>query len=220
MKSSGWNRWILGIVASLSQVMGPRDVRAEAIDPDVARIETAGHSLKWNWTPPGKSDRYGHAETLVHAPLSAVRAQVLDFARYRDFMPSRFKTSRVVGHGPDGSVDLYTQFLVLHGLVTFWSVTHFNPPRPIEPNTEIVEGKMVPGKGNIEDLDVIWTLRSLDDQWTVLKADMLIKPGLPAPQWAIDEELRDSAMFGVDAVHDKAQGNRSIEPWAGSNSRQ
>ncbi len=40
---------------------------------------------------------------------------------------------------------------------------------------------------------------------------MLIKPGLPAPQWALDEELRDSAMFGVDAVHDKAQGTSGID---------
>jgi hypothetical protein len=213
MRFTGWNVWAAAAVVVLAGT-GSRPARADAIDPDVARIEAAGHSLKWNWTPPGRSDRYGHAETLVHAPLPAVRTQVLDYARYREFMPSRFKTSRVVGHGPDGSADLYSQILVLHGLVTLWSVTHFKPPQEVSPGTEVIEGRMLPGKGNIDDLHVIWTLRALEDGWTVLKADMLIKPGLPAPQWALDEELRDSAMFGVDAVHDKAQGTSGIDPWA------
>src|SRR5579859_6844995 len=78
-------------------------------DVEAARIAAAGHSLKWNWTPPGRSDRYGHAETLVHAPLAAVRQQVVDYGRYREFVPSKFKTSRVVGHGVDGSTDVYIQ---------------------------------------------------------------------------------------------------------------
>ncbi len=157
--------WAAAAVVVLAGT-GSRPARADAIDPDVARIEAAGHSLKWNWTPPGRSDRYGHAETLVHAPLPAVRTQVLDYARYREFMPSRFKTSRVVGHGPDGSADLYSQILVLHGLVTLWSVTHFKPPQEVSPGTEVIEGRMLPGKGNIDDLHVIWTLRALEDGWT------------------------------------------------------
>jgi hypothetical protein len=215
MKWTGWSRWTAVGVTVIAGTVGSSTAKADAVDPDAARIEAAGHSLKWNWTPPGHSERYGHAETLIHAPLPAVRTQVLDYARYHEFMPTRFKTSRVVGHGADGSADLYSQILVLHGLVTLWSVTHFKPPQAVSPGTEIVEGRMVPGKGNIDDLHVVWTMRAIDEQWTVLKADMLIKPGLPAPQWALDEELRDSAMFGVDSVHDKAQGRGGIDPWNG-----
>jgi hypothetical protein len=59
-----------------------------ASDQDAVRIAAAGHSLKWNWTPPGRSDRYGHGETLVHAPLSVVRARVVDYGHYKDFMPT------------------------------------------------------------------------------------------------------------------------------------
>jgi len=189
--------------------------RAGARDPDAARIASAGHSLEWNWTPPGHSDRYGHAETLIHAPLAAVRAHVLDFRHYRDILPDKFKTSRVVGHGADGSADVYLQIAVLHGVLTLWDVTRFGPPRQPSPGVEVVEGRMVPGKGNIEGMDVVWTLRSLDDQWTVLKFDLLLKPGLPAPQSAVDEELRDSARYAVDAIHDRAQGRPGIEPWPG-----
>jgi hypothetical protein len=187
---------------------------SHAGDPDAARIKAAGHSLKWNWTPPGHSDRYGHAETLIHAPLAKVRAQVQDYAKYKDCVPSKFKTSRVVGKEGD-STDVYIQIAVMHGMVTLWNVTRFAPPKAVSPGVEVIEGKMVPGKGNVKDLDAIWTMRSLDPEWTVLKFDLLLKPDMPAPQSAIDEELRDSAMYAVDAMHDRAQGSKDIAPYSG-----
>jgi hypothetical protein len=116
----------------------------------------------------------------------------------------------VVGHGADGSTDVYIQIAVMHGLVTLWDVTRFAPPRAEAPGLEVVQGRMVHGKGNVDDLDAVWTLRSIDPDWTLLKFDLLLKPGLPAPQSAIDEELRDSAMYAVDAVHDRAQGSIGI----------
>jgi hypothetical protein len=189
--------------------------RADGQDTDASRIEAAGHSLKWNWTPPGRSERYGHAETLIHAPIAAVRAHVVDFAHYKDIMPGKFKTSRIVGHAGEGSADVYIQIAIMHDMVTLWNVTRFAPPKKVAADVEVVEGRMLPGKGNVDDLNVVWTLRALDDQWTVLKFDLLLKPGLPAPQWAIDEELRDSAMSAVDSVHDRAQGSRGIAPWNG-----
>jgi hypothetical protein len=206
---SMWFFLALGAISSLPSI-------AEGENADAARIAAAGHSLKWNWTPPGRSDRYGHAETLIHAPPQTVRTRVLDFAHYRDIVPEKFKTSRVVGHGPDGSADVYIQVAVLHGMLTLWDVTHFMPPQTVEPGVDVIEGRMVPGKGNVDDLDVVWTLRALDDQWTLLKFDLLLKPGWPAPQSAIDEELRDYAMAAVDAIHDRAQGSQGIVPWRGS----
>ncbi|HXX68381.1 MAG TPA: hypothetical protein VEK07_14425 [Polyangiaceae bacterium] len=186
---------------------------AGTVDPDASRIAAAGHSLKWNWTPPGRTDRYGHAETLIHAPIGIVRSNVVDFSHYRDIFPERFKSSRVVGHQADRSTDVYIQIAVLHGVVLLWDVARFAPPRELSPGTEVIEGRMVPGKGNVQDMDVVWTLRALDDQWTVLKFDLLLKPGLPAPQWAIDEELRDSARIAVDSMHDRAQGTCGIAHW-------
>jgi hypothetical protein len=184
-------------------------------DPDALRIASAGHSLKWNWTPPGRAERYGHAETLIHAPISSVRTRVLDYAHYKDILPSRFKMSRVVGHVPDGSADVYIQIAVMHDMVLLWDVTRFSPVRRAAPGLEMLEGKMVPGKGNVEDVNVVWTMHSLDPGWTVLKLDLLLKPGLPAPQSAIDEELRDSARYAVDMIHDRAQGTSNVGPWPG-----
>jgi hypothetical protein len=182
-------------------------------DPDALRIASAGHSLKWSWTPPGRAGRYGHAETLVHAPIASVRARVLDYAHYRDILPSRFKTSRVVGHVPDGSADVYIQIAVMRDMVLLWDVTRFAPIQRTAPGLETLEGKMLPGKGNVEDVNVIWTMHALESDWTVLKLDLLLKPGLPAPQSAIDEELRDSARSAVDMIHDRAQGTSTVGPW-------
>jgi hypothetical protein len=213
-----WARFVRSIAfpAVLAMVtVSPVRANADGRDPDAVRIAAAGHSLKWNWTPPGRADRYGHAETLVHAPLSAVRQHVLDFGRYREFVPNRFRTSRVVGHQPDGSVDVYLQVAVLHGMVTLWDVARFAPPRSSGTGSEIVEGHMVPGKGNVDDMVAVWTIRAIGDEWTLLKFDLLLKPGMPAPQSAVDEELRDSALYAVDAVHDRAQGSSGIAPWGG-----
>lgn len=192
---------------------GGRAAHADDLDADALRIESAHHSLKWNWTPPGHADRYGHAETLIHAPIETVRRHVLDFGHYRDFLPSRFQVSRVVGHGTDHSTDVYIQISVMNGVLALWNVSRFTPPTETAPGVEVVSGRMIPGRGNVKDMDAFWTLRALDDQWTVLKFDLLLKPGIPAPQFVIDEELRDSAMFAVDSIHDRAQGSREIVAW-------
>lgn len=216
-----WTVWTKGRRSTLigAVLLGlatlPSVATAGALDPDASRIAAAGHSLKWNWTPPGRTERYGHAETLIHAPIGAVRAHVVDFSHYRDIFPERFKSSRVVGHEPDRSTDVYIQIAVLHGVVLLWDVARFSPPRELSPGTEVIEGRMIPGKGNVDDMDVVWTLRAVDDQWTVLKFDLLLKPGIPAPQWAIDEELRDSARIAVDSMHDRAQGTCGIARWPG-----
>jgi hypothetical protein len=186
-----------------------------APDPDAARLSAAGHSLKWNWVPPGRADRYGHAETLIHAPVATVRQRVLDFAHYRDIVPNRFKTSRIVAHVPDGSADVYMQIAVLKDMILLWDVTRFAPARATAPGFEVVEGRMLPGKGNVQDCAIVWTMHALDANWTVLQLDLLLKPGLPAPQSAVDEELRDSAMNAVDMIHDRSQGSVTVGPWPG-----
>jgi hypothetical protein len=196
---------------------GPAVARADvSSDPDASRIAAAGHSLEWNWTPPGHPERYGHAETLIHAPLASVRGHVLDFPHYKNILPEKFQVSRVVGHGADRSTDVYIQIAILHGVVTLWDVARFTPVEELSPGVERVEGRMVHGKGNVEDMHVMWTMRALNDEWTVLKLDMLLKPGLPAPQSAIDEELRDSARYAVDSIHDRAQGTKNFAAWPGS----
>ncbi len=197
---------VLGSLALASQV------KADVRDADATRIAAAGHSLDWNWTPPGHTERFGHGETLIHAPLADVRKTVLDFGKYKDLGPD-IKTSRVVGREPDGSTDVYLRIGVLNDLVSFWNITRFAPLRQ-EPGEEIIEGHMVPGKGNIDDSVVKWTLHSAGDDWTVLKFDALLRPGLPAPQSLIDNTLRESAVHTVESVRDRLQGAAGVQTYA------
>jgi hypothetical protein len=190
-------------------------VEASAPDAEAARIASAGHSLAWNWTPPGRSDRFGHGETLIHAPVAAVRRVVLDFSHYNTLPPYAVKTSRVVGHGPDGSVDVYLQINVMNDMITLWDVTRFAPLQRGAGGNESVTGNMVPGKGNIDDASSVWTLHPVGSDWTVLKFDILLRPGLPAPQDKVDEELRKAAENVVESVRDRAQGSKGLQPYPG-----
>jgi Polyketide cyclase / dehydrase and lipid transport len=199
---------------ALGALIAAAPAQASTPDPDATRISTAGHSLKWNWTPPGRAQRFGHAETLIHAPLAEVRRLVLDFGRYKEMAPS-ITTSRVVGHAPDGSTDVYLRMGVLNNTLTFWNVTRFAPLRVAPDGNELVEGQMVHGKGNVDDSAAVWTLRPVGAGWTVLKFDVLLNPGVPAPQSLIDEQLRDSAMDVVNSIHDRVQGSKDILPYAG-----
>jgi hypothetical protein len=206
-------RWTASLLALGALSLSPPAKADAPPDPDASRIAAAGHPLKWNWTPPGRSARYGHAETLIHAPLATVRRLVLDFGHYKELADS-ITQSRVVGHGPDGSTDVYIQMGVMNNTIKFWNVTRFAPLRSV-PEGEVVEGQMVHGKGNIDDSSTVWTMRAAGSEWTVLKFDVLLSPGLPAPQSLIDEQLRDSAMDAVNSIHDRAQGSKDILPYAG-----
>jgi|HubBroStandDraft_1064217.scaffolds.fasta_scaffold10182_2 hypothetical protein len=214
---SGMKRRVYGSTAATFLVAAglallPAAAVADTRDPEAARIVAAKRSLEWNWTPPGRAERYGHAETLIHAPLEVVRARVLDFSHYTD-ISAHFKMSRIIAYGADHTTDVFIRIGVLHDLVTLWDVTRFTPIRAIAPGVEVLEGRMLPGRGNVQDMNAVWTLRAIDDEWTVLKFDLFLKPGLPAPQFIVDETLRDAARDAVDLIHYRVQGTRKIDSW-------
>src|SRR5262245_13347645 len=93
---------------------------ASAADAEATKIAAASKTPMWNWTPPGKSDRYGHSETLIKAKASAVKAAVQDFSKYKEFNSSRFKQSKVL-KSAEGHTDVYLQVSALKGMVTLWN---------------------------------------------------------------------------------------------------
>jgi hypothetical protein len=179
-------------------------------DGDVERIAAAGHTLKWNWTPPGKDHRYGHAEVLVHAPIAAVRTIVQDYGHYKDLAGDKIKTTRVIAKDA-GNTDVYTQIPIMNGLLTVWYVVRYSPIKVVTPGTEVIEGQMV--KGSLRAMNGVWTMRAVNDSWTLVKLDLLALPNVMVPDAWIDEGLRDSAGQAIDAVHDRAQGDSHWVPW-------
>ncbi len=191
--------------AKAEDAINPMPAAATTPDPDVAKLLEARHSIKWNYVPAGKSDRYGHAEVLIHAPLSKVRSQVMNYNQYKEFDPRRFNKSHIVAKEA-GNTDVYMELPLVGGMITLSQTLRFTPLQKPAPGVEAVEGKFVTGK-NIRDSNVVMTMKAITPQVTLLKCDLLVAPTIPAPQWAVDEELRDAAMKAVDALHDRAQGS-------------
>jgi hypothetical protein len=161
------------------------------------RLKKDPGPLKSNWVPPGRSDRYGHAEGIVAAPIDQVRAKLADFGHYKDLAGPKFKSVKVVDKQGD-LTDVYFQLPIMKGLVTIWYVTRFAPPRAAQ-GSDVVEGTYV--KGNIKGMHIAFTVRpGADDKSSVMVCDLVLQPNVPAPQSALDEELRDACGDAINAT--------------------
>jgi len=176
---------------------------AEERAAQLTRLANDPGPLKSNWTPPGKSARYGHAEGLIAAPYDAVRARLVDFGHYKDLAGPKFKKVSLVDKQAGGT-DIYWQLPIMKGVVTIWYVTRFAPARPAAGGGEVVEGTFV--KGNIKDVHLVFTMRPAaeDKAKTVLVCDLLLALNIPAPQGALDEELRDACGDAINNVRAKS----------------
>lgn len=170
---------------------------ADEVAAQLARLDKDPGPIKTNWVPPGRVERYGHAEGLVTAPYERVRARLLDFSHYKDLAGPKFKTVRVVDKQAT-TTDLYFNLPIMKGLVTIWYVTRFAPPQQAQ-GGEVLEGTFV--KGNIKGMHIAFTVRhGQDDKSTVLTCDLLLSLSIPAPQENVDEELRDACGDAINSV--------------------
>lgn len=176
-------------------------------DAEVERLEKANGPLKWNHVPAGKSARYGHAEVLVNAPLAKVKAATVDFAHYRE-LHRKFASARVTAASGD-SVDLYMKVPVRVGPLRLdqWAVMRFGAARATD-TSFAVDGRGV--QGNMKESHLVVTARAVDEQRSIVKVDLLLVPGMPAPQALMDEELRDAAQDLVAGLRDRAQRSASV----------
>jgi hypothetical protein len=179
-------------------------------DADVQRLAN-GQAQKSTWQPPGTTERYGHAEVLVHAPIAVVHKAVMDYGHYKDIDAEKFHNTRIIGK-EGGGTDVYMQLPIMNGMVTLWQVMRFHDLKPLARGWAVVEGWFV--RGNLRTSNAAWTMHAVDDNYTVLKFDLLLGLNVPAPQGAVDEELRDAAEKAVNAIRDKSQGTPGPVPYA------
>ena len=171
---------------------------AEEKKAQLDRLAKDQGPLKTNWTPPGKSERYGHGEAMIAAPYDVVKGRLLDFAHYKDLAGPKFKKVSVVDKQASGT-DLYFQLPIMKGLVTIWYVTRFGVARPAPGGGDVIEGNFV--KGNIKDMQIVFTLRpGPEPKSTLVVCDLNLAISIPAPQDALDEELRDACGDALNAV--------------------
>lgn len=161
------------------------------------RLKKDAGPIKSNWTPPGKSDRYGHAEGLIAATPEAVKAKLSDFPHFKDLAGPKFKSVRVVDK-QGANTDVYFQLPIMKGVVVIWYVTRFAPAKAAA-GGDVIEGTFV--KGNIKGMHIAFNVRpGPDDKSAVVVCDLVLQPNVPAPQSALDEELRDACGDAINAL--------------------
>lgn len=166
-------------------------------DAQLERLAKNPGPLKSNFVPPGKTERYGHAEGIVAATPETVRAKLVDFAKFKDLAGPKFKSVKVVDKQGE-STDVYFQLPIMKGMVTIWYITRFQPSRSAS-GGDVLEGSFV--KGNIKGMHIAFTVRpGSDPTSSVLVCDLLLQPNVPAPQSALDEELRDACGDAINAL--------------------
>lgn len=170
---------------------------AEDRAAQLERLKKDAGPIRTNWTPPGKSDRYGHAEGIINVKPEVVKAKLVDFSKYKDLAGPKFKTVKVVDkQGQD--TDVYFQLPIMKGIVVINYVTRFGQMKSLT-GTDVIEGTFV--KGNIKSMHIAFTVRpGPDDKTTVMVCDLLLQPNVPAPQSALDEELRDACGDAINAL--------------------
>jgi hypothetical protein len=158
--------------------------------------------VKSTVVPQGRSERFGHAELIVAAPVAFVREQATDFAHYKELSNGRIRTSRLVDKRA-GSTDVYLQVPVLHGMVTLWQVLRFSDVKRSADGTETFTGKLV--SGNVRAAEMTVTIRPAGAGRSIASCDLLLTPEFAAPQSSIDAELRDAAASAVGAFAARAE---------------
>ena len=165
------------------------------------RLKKDPGPLKSNWQPPGKGERYGHAEGLISAPPDKVKAKLTDYTHYSELAGPKFKTVKVIDK-QGANTHVYFQLPIMKGIVMINYTTSYAPPKTTSQG-DVIEGTFV--KGNIKSMHVAFTIKpGADANSTVMVCDLLLQPNVPAPQAALDEELRDACGDAINNVRKQA----------------
>lgn len=158
-----------------------------------------------------ESDRpAGGARTVVAAPQDTVKSVVMDFGHYAHYFdpdkgknPDRKWVSKIVGKSGD-KTDLYLEVPILKGAAKIWAIIRFEPPKKVGDSVEVV-GKMIQGKGNVNQLSAKWRLKPAGDNRTELQLEFLVVPKLPVPDSLLSTEARGSAAKAVKGIRIESQ---------------
>lgn len=206
----------LGCASAGLHAEPPEGGRASLIDPPSRNVAESGGAVS-DATPgaarviddpeavavpiEGSDLMRGRATLKVKAPIERVRAAVLDFGHYAEFMP-HYKASRVLGRTPGGGREVYMQIEALFGAVTMWAQVEFLKPTVVG-ETETYESRFE--KGNVKDFKATWRLAKIDDTTTELSLEVFLNPSIPMPDNLINGENLRGSVKGVKAMRARAE---------------
>lgn len=172
-----------------------------ASDPVAVELYKLARDKKTHFVEPSSKQTWGRAQIYVDAPMKDVRAAILDYGNWSQFI-TRFQKSKVLKKESSGAAEVYLQMPILKGAATLWAVEKFDAPVP-EGKGEKIVGKYQ--KGNVEDLQAVWHYRPIDDGHTVVTLEMFVQPKLAVPDGLMISQREDAAGEGVIGVKDRAQ---------------
>lgn len=153
---------------------------------------------------PNSSLVRGVATVNVRAPIAKVRAVILDFAHYPEFMP-HYEACRVLGVTKAGGRDVYMRIAAVHGVVKMWARIEVAKPIVVD-GAETYRSRYV--DGNIKDLQATWSVKKIDDATTQLQVEVFMNPKLPLPASVVNHENVDGARSAALAFKARAEGRK------------
>ncbi|WP_437681034.1 type II toxin-antitoxin system RatA family toxin [Sorangium sp. So ce131] len=138
----------------------------------------------------------GRSTTVVKAPIERVRAAVLSFDRYPEFMP-HYKQCRLLGRTPNGGWDVYMEVSALQGAVTMWARIEIQKP-VVADGVETYTSRFV--SGNVRDLQATWRLEKIDARTTRLSLEVFLRPKLPLPKRLVNAENLEGSSSAIAAM--------------------
>lgn len=143
----------------------------------------------------------GRSTVMVAAPIEKVRAAVLGFSHYAEFMP-HYRNAKLLGRTASGGRDVYMEIEALHGAVTMWAEVEVPKPT-MEGDVETYATRFL--KGNVKDFQAIWRMRKVDDAHTELSLEVFLQPSITLPADLQNEENVDGSAKGVLAMRERAE---------------
>jgi hypothetical protein len=145
----------------------------------------------------------GRSTVTVKAPIEKVRAAVLGFSHYAEFMP-HYKNAKLLGKTPNGGRDVYMEIEALHGAVTMWARIEVPKPTIDENGVETYATTFIKG-GNVKDFQAIWRMKKLDEGHTELSLEVFLQPSITLPAELQNDENVEGSAKGVLAMRDRAE---------------
>lgn len=191
----------------LSSSLLPGTASAEAAAAPAPVTQPTNTLAVTNVSGPNGGVDWGRAEGVIDAHPADVVAVLRDYGRYAGLFP-HFEKSKVLSQrGADAIV--YLEARILFGATTLWGQVRMSASSP-EPTTEVIEAKMMRGKGNMAQLLARWEVRPVDDgRRSRVVFQLLVDPDLPVPDSVVSREMRNSAGMAFRALRKRVSQQRT-----------
>jgi ribosome-associated toxin RatA of RatAB toxin-antitoxin module len=178
------------VVTAPAPSSAPSAAPTESEEARVVAVPVAGSGLPMS-----------RATVLIKAPRARVRAVLLDFEHYPEFMPTHRKC-QMLGPNARGWEEVHTDIEVLGGIV------HFRVRMEVSPATmvggvETYEMRFI--NGNVKGFQARWRLEERGADRTWLTVDSHLEPAIPIPVALMASGSLSGAEDAIVAIKRRAE---------------